>query len=75
MDFKSKTVEEVLVWLEKKGYDEWVREIFEGLCCWSHVGREDACQHRCLYNKLLFNAIENEVDGQAFLLLTKKNMK
>lgn len=33
MDFKSKTVEEVLVWLEKKGYDEWVREIFEGSCC------------------------------------------
>ena len=36
MDFKSKTVEEVLVWLERKGYDEWVREIFEGLC-YRHV--------------------------------------
>jgi len=31
MDFKSKTVEEMLLWLESKGYDEWIREAFEGL--------------------------------------------
>ena len=31
MDFENKTVEEVLAWLERKGYDEWIREIFEGL--------------------------------------------
>ena len=31
MDFKKKTVEEMLTWLECKGYDEWIREVFEGL--------------------------------------------
>ena len=31
MDFKNKTVGEVLTWLEQKGFDEWVREVFEGL--------------------------------------------
>lgn len=30
MDFRKRTVEEVLTWLDKKGYDEWVREVFEG---------------------------------------------
>ena len=30
MDFKSKTVEDFLTWLENKGYDEWIREVFEG---------------------------------------------
>ena len=31
MDFKTKTVEELLTWLENKGYDEWIREVFEGI--------------------------------------------
>ena len=31
MDFRTKTVEELLTWLENKGYDEWIREVFEGL--------------------------------------------
>ena len=31
MDFRKKTVEEMLTWLESKGYDEWTREVFEGL--------------------------------------------
>ena len=30
MDFKKKSVEDMLTWLENKGYSEWVRESFEG---------------------------------------------
>ena len=30
MDFKRKSMEDVLRWLEMNGYDEWVQEVFEG---------------------------------------------
>ena len=30
-DFRNKTVEDMLAWLENKGYNEWIRESFEGL--------------------------------------------
>jgi len=67
MDFTSKNVEGVLTWLEKKGYDEWIREAFEGT----------SLRHLLfVYNSSRYTIIiENEIDGQAFLLLTKKDMK
>ena len=39
--FRNKTVEEMLAWLENKGYNEWIRESFEGLVCYCllHVSK------------------------------------
>jgi len=64
-EFKKKTVEELCLWLEERGYSKKVCNIFEGMTkrCLPYI------DSNCLLN------IENEVDGEAFLLITSKEME
>ena len=42
-NFRNKTVEDILTWLEDKGYNEWVREGFEGLVYFLQHGSTAQC--------------------------------
>ena len=69
-EFTSKSVNDFNKWLQEEGFNENIRKNFEG----STMIVATLVRRICLKLRLHVLHLENEVDGEGFLLLTDEDM-